>query len=550
MKSFFTFLFCSFAVLCISNNLFSQFSHNGCLTDVYMGAYGYWDYQSTGSMQSAEQEYSNAIRYHAVYLTADSVLNSPSRRVLYFFSSNQGNNWVNTQVSNIQASFPSLALQLDGRAIVCFYDSAASRIRVFRSQASGSLIFDTLPSPPGPGGEYPKMLFYNNYLIMFAVFPGSPYNQIRKNRYNFSTNSWETWQNVGLNNGTSSYQAAKSINGKLGICWIGDSAYKRVKYIESLDSGNTFGGTNIIFSEEITGGDTVRPFYHIDMVYYPYIGDLPCITFDGIARILPVTGQPGIRKFYHNPKIYFWNQTAGIKTVADTNNYFYGGIPGRNTIASMGANGLPLSGPAIGYSTGGLLYIMYSGARTQYPPQNNYWYDSDLFGIFSSTGVTWNPVPGQIPNYTEDARHVSMIKRNLNFAEFSIVYQWDYFPGSYRFGDTTAITSAHPEFNRFFTFIHVVNVEKLKNDYFLFQNYPNPFNSSTKIEFAMQKHGHVKLLVYNLLGEQVAVLGDEDLFPTNYAVYFNGEGHPSGIYFYVLLINGEIKDKKKMVLVK
>jgi hypothetical protein len=66
----------------------------------------------------------------------------------------------------------------------------------------------------------------------------------------------------------------------------------------------------------------------------------------------------------------------------------------------------------------------------------------------------------------------------------------------------------------------------------------------------MQKRGHVKLLVYNLLGEEVAVLGDEELFPTNYAVYFNGEGHPSGIYFYSLWVDGEIRETKKMVLVK
>jgi hypothetical protein len=537
--------------LSLFNLSYSQFTPNGCLTDVYMGAYGFWDYQSTGSLQSVEQDYNISTNYNAIFLTADSVLSNPVKRVLYFFSSDNGNNWVHTQVSNYQASFPSLALQTDGRAIICFYDSTASRIRVFRSQSSGSLIFDSLSSPPGNGGEYPKMLYYNNYLIMFAVFPGSPYNQIKKNRYNFLTGSWESWQNAGVNNGTSSYQAAKSVNGKLGICWIGDSTFKRVKYIESLDSGSTFGTTNTIFSEEITGGDTVRPFNHIDMVYYPGIGDLPCITFDGIARILPAGGQPGVRKYYHNPKIYFWNQNVGVITVADTNNYFYGGIPGRNTVVSMGAGWSPLCGPAIGYSSSSLLYIMYSGTvMSNPPPYNNYWYDSDLFGIFSNSGSTWNPVPGHIPGPTEDARHVSMVKRNLNFAEFAVVYQRDLFPGSYRLGDTTAITRAYPEFNRFFTFIHVVHVDKLRLQYFLFQNYPNPFNSSTKIEFGIQKAGHVVVKIYNAAGKQAAILGDQNLLPANYAVFFNGTNFPSGIYFYTLYVDGALTDTKKMVLVK
>ncbi len=535
----------------ISHTAYSQFTPNGCLTDVYMGAFGYWDYQSAGSLQSVEQDYNISSNYHAIYLTADSVLNNPAKRVLYFFSSDMGNTWVNAQVSNYQASFPSMALQTDGRAIICFYDSVSAKIRLFRSQSSGSLVFDSLPSPPGSGEEFPKILYYNNYLIMTAVFHGTPYSQIMKNRYNFTTGLWESWQNAGVNNGTSSYQAAKGDNGKIGICWIGDSTFKRIKYVESLDSGNTFGSTSTVFSEEITGGDTVRPFSHIDMVYFPTIGNLPCITFDGIARILPSGGPPGIRKFYHNPKIYFWNQAVGIKTVADTNNYFYGGIPGRNVVVSMGANWTPLCGPTIGFSVGGLLYIMYSGTvMTNPPPYNNYWYDSDMFGIFSNTGSSWNPVPGHIPGPTEDARHICMVKRNLNFAEYAVVYQRDLFPGSYRLGDTTAITRAYPEFNRFFTFIHVVNVDKLRFQYFLFQNYPNPFNNSTKIEFGIQKAGQVRVVIYNAAGMQVAVLGDQKLLPANYAVFFNGANLPSGVYFYTLYVDGAIQDTKKMVLVK
>ena len=280
--------------------------------------------------------------------------------------------------------------------------------------------------------------------------------------------------------------------------------------------------------------------------------NLPQITFDGIARILPAVGQPGARKYYHNPKIYFWNQNVGVLTVADTNNYFYGGIPGRNTVVSMGANWTPLCGPSIGYSTGGgMLYIMYSGTvMTNPPPYNNYWYDSDMFGIFSYGGNSWNPVPGHIPGPTEDARHICVIKRNLNTAEYAVVYQRDLFPGSYRLGDTTTITRAYPEFNRFYTFIHVVHVDKLKNTYFLFQNYPNPFNYSTKIEFGIQKAGHVVLKVYNTAGKQVKILGDQNLLPANYAVFFKGTNYPSGIYFYTLYVNGDLTDVKKMVLVK
>jgi hypothetical protein len=111
----------------------------------------------------------------------------------------------------------------------------------------------------------------------------------------------------------------------------------------ATDNGNTFGPVNIVFTREITGGDTVRAYRHIDMIYF---NNLPAITFDGVARILPAGGQVGIRKYYHNPKIYFWSPTWGIKTVIDTNNFFAGGVPGRNyMMISLGSSWLPVSAP-------------------------------------------------------------------------------------------------------------------------------------------------------------------------------------------------------------
>jgi len=80
------------------------------------------------------------------------------------------------------------------------------------------------------------------------------------------------------------------------------------------------------------------------------------------------------------------------------------------------------------------------------------------------------------------------------------------------------------------------------------QNYPNPFNPSTTIQYSIPEGGNVKLLVYNSLGEEVAVLADEYKDAGNYNIKFNASKLPSGIYFYKLKMNSSIETKKMILL--
>ncbi|GEM_PF-5244993 len=86
-------------------------------------------------------------------------------------------------------------------------------------------------------------------------------------------------------------------------------------------------------------------------------------------------------------------------------------------------------------------------------------------------------------------------------------------------------------------------------DFVLRQNYPNPFNPSTTIEFGVPVAAHVRLGVYNLLGQEVAVVRDEFSEAGHYRVVFDAKGLPSGTYFYVLR-SGEKILKNKMILLK
>ncbi len=94
----------------------------------------------------------------------------------------------------------------------------------------------------------------------------------------------------------------------------------------------------------------------------------------------------------------------------------------------------------------------------------------------------------------------------------------------------------------------------LPSELSLQQNHPNPFNLSTSIAFAAGKHAKANLSVYNILGQLVAVLVDEDLMIGSYTVEWDGTGRdgepvPSGIYFYRLTV-GDQTATHKMVMVK
>ena len=85
--------------------------------------------------------------------------------------------------------------------------------------------------------------------------------------------------------------------------------------------------------------------------------------------------------------------------------------------------------------------------------------------------------------------------------------------------------------------------------FMLYQNYPNPFNTSTKIRFQVSNFEFVNLKVYDVLGNEVATLVNEEKAAGIYEVEFNAEGLPSGIYFYQIKAGNFVKNNK-MVLLK
>lgn len=95
---------------------------------------------------------------------------------------------------------------------------------------------------------------------------------------------------------------------------------------------------------------------------------------------------------------------------------------------------------------------------------------------------------------------------------------------------------------------------ELPEDFVLSQNYPNPFNAETVIRFSLPEGAHVRLAVYNVLGQRVTMLVDEFRAAGEYQVVWDGTDHAgrgvaSGVYLYQLEA-GKSSGAKKMVLVK
>jgi len=90
---------------------------------------------------------------------------------------------------------------------------------------------------------------------------------------------------------------------------------------------------------------------------------------------------------------------------------------------------------------------------------------------------------------------------------------------------------------------------ELPSSYALHQNYPNPFNPSTTITFALPRSGPVELKVYDVLGNEVAILVQDQLQRGTYRITWDPDRLSSGVYFYRLTTPG-FNDLKKLVLVR
>jgi len=99
------------------------------------------------------------------------------------------------------------------------------------------------------------------------------------------------------------------------------------------------------------------------------------------------------------------------------------------------------------------------------------------------------------------------------------------------------------------TFVEESEIDEIPTDYSLSQNYPNPFNPTTKIRYTVPQISNVVIKAFDILGNEIEILVNEEKQTGTYEITWSAEGLPSGVYFYRIQA-GSFVDTKKMILLK
>ena len=93
-----------------------------------------------------------------------------------------------------------------------------------------------------------------------------------------------------------------------------------------------------------------------------------------------------------------------------------------------------------------------------------------------------------------------------------------------------------------------VEEESVPAEFQLYQNYPNPFNPETNISYRLATSGKVTLEIFDLLGQKIQTLVDEEQAAGVHEISFTANNLSSGIYMYHLRSNGFVQSKKMILL--
>ncbi|MEJ2104889.1 MAG: T9SS type A sorting domain-containing protein, partial [Ignavibacteriaceae bacterium] len=106
------------------------------------------------------------------------------------------------------------------------------------------------------------------------------------------------------------------------------------------------------------------------------------------------------------------------------------------------------------------------------------------------------------------------------------------------------------------TFVEEEQIEGVPIEYLLSRNYPNPFNPSTNIKYSLQQTSNVTIKIFDVLGNEIESLINEEKPAGTYELTWEAAGYPSGVYFYQLRATpnggqaGDFVQTRKMILLK
>jgi murein DD-endopeptidase MepM/ murein hydrolase activator NlpD len=252
-------------------------------------------------------------------------------------------------------------------------------------------------------------------------------------------------------------------------------------------------------------------------------------------------------------------------------NYFHLTKPLKNNGDSVFVNmPIGISGTT-GNSTGPHLHFEIrqgtqspSGARTRRNPE--------LWIAITGMGAIYGRVPNAGNNSRVDISPDPKPRPPYTTFSYALTYNFndpaiqsdDIYGENYAIGDVKPgnyiITASNGSYRRtvMVNAGEVVNADALVGieenelnlfEFRLYQNYPNPFNSETEISYTLDEDSYVSLKVYNILGEEIAVMIEEEQNKGFHELIFNTEDLPTGIYIYTLGSNKKVISRM-MTLIK
>ena len=510
---------------------------------------GFYDYQINWGAARHVQVNPATGNVHVTYMVSDDStaagLNS-MRGVAYAYSSDGGATWENfgnIRVPQRRAGFPSIDLgqgPIAGAALIANHTdpSVATAMHVDFPEGTGA--FAELGPLPALGGSddpiWPSVGGASDGSIVVAASRNSADTDHYTRTADFVT--WAPWtQFQGFTNQSGgTYPVVVNGTGRVGILMntSNGSAIAGNHWLESTDNGATWPATatTIYPLTREAPPDTFISYVHCDVVYD---GDNALMVMD------EYNAATGLQ-----PNIIFWSAATGFVLAAPWDSTLY--INDLNaTQNNQRFHALSIGWPVIGMS-GSRIAVAYQVFQ---PDTDALGYNiSDIWFIESGVGgLTWTTPQNLTNTPNVDERYPSMSKWNAP-GEANMTWQEKTaghsglaaFPGS---ADTVRT------FQVFFrqTLTDVREEGVFAKSFKLNQNYPNPFNPSTKITYSIPTGADVKLSVYNVLGQEVAILVNGHRDAGTYVADFSADKLSSGVYFYTIKA-GQFAETKKMLLLR
>jgi photosystem II stability/assembly factor-like uncharacterized protein len=154
----------------------------------------------------------------------------------------------------------------------------------------------------------------------------------------------------------------------------------------------------------------------------------------------------------------------------------------------------------------------------------------------ASSGIILNTTDGGI-NWNPTTVGADTVLYSVQFADLN---------NGWAVGDNGAILHTT---NGGVSFVEEEHIDEVPTEFILLQNYPNPFNPTTKIRYSVPQSSNVTIKVFDILGNEIETLINEEKPVGTYEITWYAANLPSGIYFYTINA-GNFIETKKMILMK